>query len=322
MSSEKKENYLNSNNDNSDSENDEKVNIRHLVLSGGGPAGMVTYGALKYLNEVGFWKLENIDTMYGCSIGGCIAFILSLGYEWEWLDDYFIKRPWTNVLKTHANTIFDCFYDKGFLDEKIIRDIMQPLLHGKSLDLNITLEELYKWNKKEIHVYTTNINKKRFEKVDISYKTHPDLSIIKAINMTTAYPIAFKPVCMNDGCFIDGGLLNNFPLNDCIEQTKCKLNEILAFKNIFITKETIITNDSTMFDLTNVIIRKMQSEINTESKQRKIKYTVKCIIENMNGFDEWIEAMNTESSRLNLIEKGKLQAELFISYVDYKNDII
>lgn len=306
-------------NDNEQNKNTNKTSsrpiIKHLVMSGGGPAGLITYGAAKYLHQKGFWKLENIESIYGCSIGACMGIILSLGYEWEWLDDYFIKRPWSKVVQTNATSLFQAFYDKGFLGEKVVYDVMLPLLNGKDLNPNITFKQLYDWNKKEIHIYTTNINTFHFEKIDISYKTHPDMSIIKAICMTTAYPVAFKPICVGDACYIDGGLLNNYPLNDCITQTKCNTDEILAFKNIFITNDTIINEQSSMFDFMNIIIRKMQREIDTESKQRDVKYTVRCIIENMTDFTDWMVAINTEESRTSMIQKGLHQAELFLSYM-------
>jgi predicted acylesterase/phospholipase RssA len=292
------------------------IHIKHLVLSGGGPAGLVTYGAAKYLHNKGFWNIENIKSIYGCSIGACMGVILSLNYEWEWMDDYFIKRPWMNLFQINATSLFQSLYEKGFFGEKIVYDVMVPLLHGKDLDTNITFKQLYDWNHIDIHIYATNINTYHFEKIDMSHKTHPDLPIIKAICMTTAYPVAFKPVCSGDACYIDGGLLNNFPLNDCISQEKCNTNEILAFKNIFIANDTMITEKSSMFEYMYAIIRKMQREIDTGPKQKDVKYTVRCIIENMNDFSNWIEAISTEESRSSMIEKGLHHAELFLSYVE------
>jgi predicted acylesterase/phospholipase RssA len=290
--------------------------IKHLVMSGGGPAGLITYGAAKHLHKKGFWKLENIESIYGCSIGACIGIILSLNYEWEWLDDYFIKRPWTKLIHTHTNSLIQSFYEKGFLGEKMVHDIMSPLFKAKDLNPNITFKQLYEWNKKEIHIYTTNINTFHFEKIDMSYKTHPDLSVVKALCMTTAYPIAFKPICDGDACYIDGGLLNNYPLNDCITQTKCNKDEILAFKNIWITNDTVINEESTMFDFMNMIIKKMQREIDTESKQTEVKHTVRCIIDNMQSFTEWGNAISTEESRAAIVEKGLYHADLFLAYIN------
>lgn len=290
--------------------------IKHLVMSGGGPAGLITYGAAKHLHKKGFWKLENIESIYGCSIGACIGIILSLNYEWEWLDDYFIKRPWSKLIHTHTNSLIQSFYEKGFLGEKMVHDIMSPLFKAKDLNPNITFKELYEWNKKEIHIYTTNINTFHFEKIDMSYKTHPELSVVKALCMTTAYPIAFKPICDGDSCYIDGGLLNNYPLNDCITQTKCNKDDILAFKNIWVTNDTVINEESTMFDFMNMIIKKMQREIDTESKQTEVKHTVRCIIDNMQSFTEWGNAISTEESRAAIVEKGLYHADLFLAYIN------
>ena len=292
----------------------EKNKIKHLVLSGGGPAGFITYGALRYLAQQEFWHLQNIESIYGCSVGAFFGVIVSLGYEWEWLDDYFIKRPWEKLIHISALTFFE---KKGLLDETFIAESIASLLSAKDLKVDITLAELYAHTKIELHMYATNINAKLIEKVDISYKTHPALTVIKALTMTMCYPFLFKPVCISlDECYIDGGLVNNYPLNDCITQTKCNTDEILAFKNIWITNDTNINEESSMFDFMNVIIRKMQREIDTESKQMDVKYTVRCIIENMTDFSDWIIAMNTEESRTSMIEKGLNHAKLFLSYMD------
>ena len=70
--------------------------IKHLVFSGGGPIVLISYGAAKQLNKKKFWEIENIETIYGTSVGAYMGTLISLGYEWDWIDDYFIKRPWSN----------------------------------------------------------------------------------------------------------------------------------------------------------------------------------------------------------------------------------
>ena len=52
------------------------MTIKHLVFSGGGPAGLVLYGAAKQLNNV-YWNLKNIESIYGTSIGAYIGIIIS-----------------------------------------------------------------------------------------------------------------------------------------------------------------------------------------------------------------------------------------------------
>jgi len=143
------------------------------------------------------------------------------------------------------------------------------------------------------------------EKVDISHITHPTMTVVKALCMTTAFPFVFKPICENGNCFIDGGLLNNYPLNDCITQENCQdKNTILAFKNIWLVDDCKITHDSSMVDFLVVLMRKMQKHINTEFTQEDIKNTVCCFIEDLEGIDAWIKSVSTEELRADLIERG------------------
>jgi len=289
--------------------------IKHIVISGGGPTGFLTYGAARYLAKEDFWKLSDIKSIYGCSIGAYMGVILSLGYDWDWLDDYFIKRPWNKVIGITPTNILESFMKKGILGEKFMIDSLEPLFSANDIDINISLKEFHELNGIDIHLYSANINTYNIEKVDISHSTHPDISVIKALCMSTAFPVAFEPVIDDKGCYIDGGLLNNYPLNDCIEQTKCERDEILAFKNIWVDKNTTITHESSMLDFLNIMIRKIQRFMGTDDKQTEVKYTVRCLVENLNGFNSWINALSTEEMRNELIDKGSHHAKLFLDYI-------
>lgn len=292
-----------------------KDKIKHIVLSGGGPSGFLTYGALRYLEENAFWKLAEIESIYSCSVGAYFGVIISLGYDWHWLDDYFIQRPWEKLINLSALTFFE---KKGLLDETFIEESISLLFSAKGLNVNITLKELYEYNKIDIHLYATNVNTTKLEKVDLSHQTHPNLSVIKALNMSMCFPFLFRPVCINDTeCYIDGGLMNNYPLNDCILQKKCNTDEIMAFKNVWInnnanTKYTI-TKESSVIDFLVVLLRKMQCSIDTEQNQEVVKNTIICQIENLEGMPQWINALSNEEMRKELIEQGSAQAKIFLS---------
>jgi predicted acylesterase/phospholipase RssA len=305
------------------------VDIKYIVISGGGPTGLLSYGAIQYLAKEGFWELKNIKGIYGCSIGSYLAVVLSLGYDWEWLNDYFIKRPWNKIISNNQISFIDAFIKKGLFGEEIVSEMLFPLLSAKELTSSITLKELYEYNNIDIHLYTTNINTTKFTKVDISHKTHPNLSVIKAISMSMAYPFVFKPILINNDCFIDGGLLNNYPVNDCLLQTNCLEEEILAFKNIWTINETInsnnnntninnnnITESSTIIDYLIILLKKMQNEINTEPLQREVKYTVRCLVEDLDTYHSWIKALSVEEMRIKLIKNGNYHAQLFLSYIN------
>ena len=291
--------------------------IKYLVISGGGPTGFLTYGALRQLAKANFWKLADIQGIYGCSIGAFLGVIISLDYEWESLDDYFIKRPWEKLVSaTSSFNLVKIYEQKGLLNEQIFLETFTPLLKAKDLPIQITLEELYAYNHIDLHLYTTNINSEQLDKVDLSHKTHPKLSLIKALQMSMAFPIVFQPVCNGEACYIDGGLLNNYPLNDCLLQTKCEKDEILAFKNIWKEqRNNIINENSTIVDFLMMLIKKMQMTLDTESKQEEVKNTVRCLVEDLEDLSKWSEALSEESMRAKLIEKGEKQADLFLAYI-------
>ena len=297
------------------------MTIKHLVISGGGPAGFLTYGAARHLAKEKLWKLEDIESIYCCSIGAFMGVIISLGYEWEWIDDYFIKRPWEKTLGITAVSFLKAYSEKGIVGDELIHDSLEPLLTAKDLTIDTTMAQFYEFNGIDIHIYTTNLNTQFLTKIDISHTTHPNMSLIKAIRMTTAYPFAFKPVCEGGDCFIDGGLLNNLPLNDCIEQTKCNKDEILAFKNIWITDNYKVSEDSSLIDYLYVLLIKMKRSVYSEDDATDIKYMVRCLVEDLDGFEDWIRALATEEMRGKLIERGSSQAKLFLSYINSQGSV-
>lgn len=44
-----------------------------------------------------------------------------------------------------------------------------------------------------------------------------------------------------------------------------------------------------------------------------MKYTIKCYIEDLAGFDKWIEALSDETLRRDIIESGYKQADDFLA---------
>jgi len=295
------------------------MTIKHLVISGGGPSGMYVYGAIKNLSIKKFWNINNIQSIYGCSVGGLISVLISLKHEWGLLDDYIIKRPWEKVVSKYIKNIFDFYNEKGICGENEIDDFVSPLLTAKGLDKNITLLELYNYNKIDIHIYTTNINKNKLEKIDLSFKTHPDLKVITALSMTMAYPILFKPVFYNDGCFIDGGILNNLPINNCLFNNKCDKNEILAFKNKWVNKTKITTINSSPYDYLLNLTEKIVLSSDTEDKQENLENVMICQIEEFNNLNSWFDILVDRNIRINTINKGINQSDLFLSYHNFDN---
>lgn len=290
--------------------------IQHLVISGGGAAGLVEYGALKYLAQKDFWDISNVKTIYSTSIGSYIAIIISLGYDWESLDDYVIKRPWDKDIPIKADQIANFLGSKGIFDQSTTRIFLEPLLVAKDLSVNITMQELYDYTHIEIHIYATNLNGIYPTSVDISYKTHPDLEVYKVIYMSSAIPFLFKPSCDLSNCYIDGSLFNNFPLNNCINDVG-KIDEILAIKVQSKKEPFNIDYDTDFFNYLTNLFGGIQRLVMRDDDYQKIENIVYCNI--ANSYSEWGEAFTSSDVRESMITSGYKFAEEFLDIIKEPN---
>lgn len=291
------------------------MTIKHIVISGGGPTGLLSYGAIKCLAKKKYWELKNIKTMYGTSIGAILAVVLALNYDWQWVDDYLIKRPWGKVIEVKPENFIQAFSSKGVLSSSIMDTMLKPLLEAKDISLDITLNDFYNLNKIEIHMYSVELN--TFKKIDISYKSHPNLKLLTAIKMTTAFPIMFPPVIQNNECYIDGGIVNNYPLVDCLNQTKCDITEVLGFRNYWEKYNEKITNESTIWEYALYWTKQMVRQIDTtghENIMPKIPNEVTCIAEGPREYEKWLDSLIKDENRTYLINRGETYGLIFFNY--------
>ena len=286
--------------------------IKHLVIGGGGPNGIITYGALSQLSKLGVWELSNIESIHGCSIGSLLGAIISLGYPCNWIEDYLIKRPWDKLMKQSKVPISDVISHRGLITNNFVIELMVPLLKAKDLLCTISLQELYEYNHIDIHMFTVDVNSPNLEKIDLSYKTHPTLLLTTALSMSMAIPIMFQPILSGKECYIDGGLINNFPLTDCIDYTKCNLNEILAVRIIYTTYIIPpITESTSLIEMLYIIIQKMAHSISESNSQPTIKNIIECKIDNAFSIEEWLLTISSESKRTELLLRGYEFANIF-----------
>lgn len=284
--------------------------IKHLVLSGGGAGGLAHIGALRYLEENNFWEFNQIESIYSTSMGSIVAVVIIICNDWTILDDYIIKRPWDKVITVNPIDIINLWQQKGILNANTIKDILEPLLRAQGLSIDITLKELYDYSNIELHMYTTNLNAKQPEKIDLSYKTHGDLTVSTAIVMSAAFPIIFSPICDGSYCYIDGALVNNFPIDDCLIANPNE-EEILAIKITSIPTELTINNESTLINYLYNLLNGMFRLISSNNRQQSIKNFVNCIID-INDLARWGDALINIKARQELLDIGDKYGRQFL----------
>ena len=285
------------------------MTIKHLVISGGGPIMVLVLGAIQHLEQNNFVDMKNIESIYGTSAGAIVGVLICLKYDWETINDYIIKRPWQDVFPIKVQNIFDAYTKKGIFDIKTIEKCFKPLLDAKDIPMDINLENFYNLTKIELHLFSFEINEYKVH--DISYLTHPNLSLMIAIQMTCALPVLVTPVCIDDKCYIDGGMSCNYPLNFCITSGKIP-DEILGFKNKYSDKKDSINLESTLLDFLLSFLFKAVLSVNTDHSQPQIKNEVICDVQYLT-FNVLRNALSDIETRRDLFKNGTETADIFIS---------
>lgn len=164
----------------------EKENSRPkvaLVLGGGGAKGAATVGALKYVEQSGV----PIDMVVGTSIGSIVGGMYAVGYRHEQLDSLFRTQQWVNMFA-------------GSLMGDSIVNVFRDNMRGEYSQVDFdTLPTPFR-------AVAVDINKMR----QVVLK-QGDLA--QAMRASMAIPVVFKPVKLDGMQLVDGGVLNNLPVD-------------------------------------------------------------------------------------------------------------
>jgi predicted acylesterase/phospholipase RssA len=284
------------------------MTIKHLVLSGGGPIMIQILSSIQELEKKKYIDIKNVESIYGTSAGAIIAVMIALKFDWETINDYIIKRPWHDVFQIKPQNIFHAYTNKGIFDIRTFEKCFKPLFDTKDIPLDINLKDFYDLTKIELNMFSFEVNEYKLEK--ISYKTYPELSVLKAVQMSCALPILISPVFINNKCFMDGGIACNYPLNFCIDSVK-NPDEILGFKNNYPNEKPNINENSTLLDYIFNFLLKSVFNVHNNYIQPIIKNEVICDT-NYLTLDMLKDSLSSIEIRRDLFEKGKISAANFL----------
>lgn len=155
-----------------------------LVLSGGGARGAAHIVALQALNDNGIYP----DAISASSAGALIGSLYCYGYS---------PKEILTISKTE--TFIDLFKMKVFTKDwnrlKKLERLLQTYIHNDNFEsLQIPL-----------YVCVTNLNKGVAQYIENG-------ELIKYVIASCAIPLIFKSVIIGNETFVDGGLLNNLPI--------------------------------------------------------------------------------------------------------------
>lgn len=180
-----------------------------LVLMGGGARGLAHIGILDVLQREGVSPGLIVGTSMGAIIGGLFAFGFSPMKLKEIMNDLnldqFIDRPNLPFLPRRPHSIIEFF----LLDAYRVR-----LQKKIGLDKEDKLEEHFKATVGEVCIEDLPI---RFACNAVDLISGKEVvfetgKLYKALRATMSLPVVFEPVRMDDMLLVDGGVLNNAPV--------------------------------------------------------------------------------------------------------------
>ena len=187
-----------------------------LVLSGGGVRAVAHIGVIKALEEHGFYPTHIAGTSAGAIVGALYAH----GYSYEEMILFFKKVPILDFKKYALNK-------PGFLDSEKYYSIFNkyfPVDDFSSL-------------KKHLVITATDI-------LEGKLRTFNNGELINPIIASATFPGVFAPIKIDGSFYIDGGVLNNFPVEFVKDSCETiigvhvnpiktvKINELRHFHNI------------------------------------------------------------------------------------------
>ena len=189
-----------------------------LVLSGGGAKGMAHIGALKVIEETGV----RIDYIGGTSTGAIVGGLYASGYSATQIDSIFRAVNFSQLIQDEIPRSAKTFFEK-YESERYALTL--PFNNFKiSLPTSISKgQNMYNlFSKLTAHVgdienfkdlpipffcIATNIESGKETVLNKGY-------LPRAVAASSALPTLFNPVKLGDSIYVDGGVTNNYPVEE------------------------------------------------------------------------------------------------------------
>ena len=188
-----------------------------LVLSGGGAKGIAHIGALKAMEEAGLRP----DFIAGTSMGSVIGSLYALGYSADQIAEMVLDLDWNQVLSNEVPLNYIAFEEKEYYSRYLAAFpiykgsvvLSSGLIKGQTLNEVLTR---YLWPSFQYDDFddfpipfrcvATNVKTGN----PIIFKDGP---LPVAVRASMALPTAFTAVDLDTTLAVDGGVLDNFPVD-------------------------------------------------------------------------------------------------------------
>ncbi|NOX18736.1 MAG: BamA/TamA family outer membrane protein [Chlorobi bacterium] len=188
-----------------------------LALKGGGALGFAHIGAIEVIDSLGV----PIDYVAGTSMGGLVGALYSLGYSADEMKKFVLSINWKDLFNDsppRSELPYLVKKNTGKFQVKLDLDYLKPKLPSGL----ISGQKIYELFFKTSYFYE---GVKSFDDLPIPFRcVGADLVTMKevdfdkgslalAMRSTMSIPTVFNPVRIGDKMIVDGGMINNYPVD-------------------------------------------------------------------------------------------------------------
>lgn len=292
------------------------MTIKHLVFSSGGYKGLYIIGAFKHLIDNDIIDVNELQNIWGTSIGSVMGAIICLKPDFDDIIEFILKKPWQKELDLSLETILETIGKKGFFGKKIMKSFFEHILRNNGLSKTITLQQLYEHSNIKLNILVTNLTRFRLE--IFNHETKPDLNLIDALYMSCTIPFVFQPCFKDECCYMDGAIINAYPLNLCLDELKNDLTEdfdkkeILGFKIINEKIKDCRENSSIFYFGYYMIHKIIHDNYNYKIEDKEVNEVI--IPGTEINVDDAKKILTHESERKKYLDLGSNYAKVYLNY--------
>lgn len=280
-----------------------------IALSGGGIRGIAHAGVLKALED------NNIkpDIIGGTSAGSMIASLYAIGYSPYYI--YILFKRYAselayvsgaplisgigNFMMNKKNTL------QGLKDGKSLETIYNKIAYKKGIrkinqvKMPLVISSVDITNSKE-YIFTNYIP----NNVEDTSQYITDITVGKAVRASSSFPAVFIPCEFGEHIFLDGGLLDNTPVNEVKKQGADKVIAVkfdadpvdkesnimdIVMKTIDIMGSKISEENLEMSDFVLSVYTDKVGLLDVEKLDSCYQYGYNCVVNNLEKIKKILE---------------------------------
>jgi predicted acylesterase/phospholipase RssA len=182
--------------------------IHNLVLSGGGLRGYSYMALLKIIEENP--KMFKIKKIAATSVGSIFAVLIAMCVSYDELYEKAIEKDINDFQHIKLDNILKFMERFGVDDGSLFINFIAFFVSNKLGNTEITLKETYDITGVELYITGTCLNTK--DSIYFSHNNYPDMPLLLAIRISISIPFYFIPIYYENKLFVDGGVVDNFPV--------------------------------------------------------------------------------------------------------------